>query len=416
MPAAVTTQAVVLGLLVLSAMSAMLIANAWAILRLVLGEPLSPDPRPKPRLVPWGIWSVVLVVLLYLGVNFFVVNAYGLARKQVGFQIGPPAAAAAVAAKPDDKADDSEKSKLNFTEMMLLVSVVNVVVVACVPLVLRFGSGASLSEIGLNRQDIGRHVVTGLVAFLVVTPWVIAVNLVAVLLWTRSSHPLEGMLREGLTREGIALAYLSAVILAPLCEEMLFRGVMQGYLNKIRLTPRRRTELVLANGAALECADPDAPEAEPFPSGSGFSAEPERRRFSAYPIVLTSLVFAAVHAPQMPAPFAIFFLSLALGWLYDRTGSLTPSIVLHAAFNGFNTTLMILAISVQAGIEKDKAKAEPKPPAKTSSIGRENHVEKCGFRLAQAAGRGSYSGSLTRGSWDQVGSTDSSWRGSRDFS
>jgi membrane protease YdiL (CAAX protease family) len=45
----------------------------------------------------------------------------------------------------------------------------------------------------------------------------------------------------------------------------------------------------------------------------------------------------------MPAPIPIFFLSLALGVLYQRTGNLASSFILHALFNGFST---LLALSV----------------------------------------------------------------------
>ncbi|GAC1463197.1 MAG: hypothetical protein NVSMB9_00360 [Isosphaeraceae bacterium] len=62
------------------------------------------------------------------------------------------------------------------------------------------------------------------------------------------------------------------------------------------------------------------------------------------PLLLTSGGFALVHAPQMPAPFAIFALSLALGTVYQRTGSLIAPFTLHALFNGFNTLLMVLSL------------------------------------------------------------------------
>jgi len=62
------------------------------------------------------------------------------------------------------------------------------------------------------------------------------------------------------------------------------------------------------------------------------------------PVVLTSVVFAGVHFEQMPAPLAIFPLSIVLGLLYETTGSLIPSFVLHALFNGFNTTLLVAAL------------------------------------------------------------------------
>jgi membrane protease YdiL (CAAX protease family) len=50
-----------------------------------------------------------------------------------------------------------------------------------------------------------------------------------------------------------------------------------------------------------------------------------------------------MHLPQWPAPIAIFLLSIALGTVYQRTGSLLASITMHATFNGINTLLLLLA-------------------------------------------------------------------------
>ena len=79
----------------------------------------------------------------------------------------------------------------------------------------------------------------------------------------------------------------------------------------------------------------------------------------------------------MPAPIAIFFLALALGWLREATGSLVPSIVLHAAFNGFNTTLMVLAVSVMGPQPAERRPADIPPAAAV-----ENRVANSIFRLA----------------------------------
>jgi membrane protease YdiL (CAAX protease family) len=59
------------------------------------------------------------------------------------------------------------------------------------------------------------------------------------------------------------------------------------------------------------------------------------------PIITTSVLFALLHVGQMPAPFAIFALSIALGLLAQRTGRLTASITLHALFNGFSTLALL---------------------------------------------------------------------------
>ena len=71
-------------------------------------------------------------------------------------------------------------------------------------------------------------------------------------------------------------------------------------------------------------------------------------------------VFAAMHAPQWPAPIAIFILSVALGTLYQRTGSLLAAALMHGTFNGFSTLVLLLqALSRQ--IEPNQAAQQVAP-------------------------------------------------------
>jgi len=57
-------------------------------------------------------------------------------------------------------------------------------------------------------------------------------------------------------------------------------------------------------------------------------------------VLLASLLFAGVHAYWMFPP--IFLLALALGYLYERTGSLWACIAVHALFNGSQTALFLM--------------------------------------------------------------------------
>ena len=72
---------------------------------------------------------------------------------------------------------------------------------------------------------------------------------------------------------------------------------------------------------------------------------PTLRRYRFSPLaanIVTATLFTAVHlavltdGAMMQAVVLLFILSLALGWLRLRTGSLAASIGLHAAFNLFN--------------------------------------------------------------------------------
>jgi membrane protease YdiL (CAAX protease family) len=85
--------------------------------------------------------------------------------------------------------------------------------------------------------------------------------------------------------------------LAPMCEELFFRGVIFG----------------TARAAGLEKAG----------------------------AVISGLLFASVHLSLLLAPFYILF-ALVMCWLYARTGTLAASIAAHATLNGIACASLLL--------------------------------------------------------------------------
>jgi hypothetical protein len=79
--------------------------------------------------------------------------------------------------------------------------------------------------------------------------------------------------------------------------------------------------------------------------------------------VLVSVIFAAMHGPVWPSPVPLFFFSLGLGVLYQRTGGLVAPVVLHAMLNGLTTLLLYLTV-LAGGPDALK----PVPPAPVEPV------------------------------------------------
>lgn len=216
--------------------------------------------------------------------------------------------------------------------------------------------------LGASMRQFPRGVLWGVLALLLVIPWMLTASVLLQVVLKAAGIELETVheiiraMREFASPELIAWGLVSAVVVAPIAEEVLFRGVLQTTLVHIWA---RLFDPPLAQGEAMpaptaEAAIPMAVLAEPLSMSAPGSmpAAPAERPVRHMPsatarwagIVATSLVFAALHETwSIPV---IFLLSLALGYLYERTGNLWTAITVHLGFNAFN---MMLALPVILG-------------------------------------------------------------------
>ena len=95
----------------------------------------------------------------------------------------------------------------------------------------------------------------------------------------------------------LALQALSVVVFAPVCEELLFRGVLYPSLRDLG-----------------------------------------HRRMA---IAASSLLFAAIHG-SLALMLPLTVLAVVLVWLYEKTGSIIAPILMHAAFNAVNLAMIKL--------------------------------------------------------------------------
>jgi membrane protease YdiL (CAAX protease family) len=234
--------------------------------------------------------------------------------------------------------------------MALLVSVPSLV--ACAFVIAANGAlrDHGLRRLGLARTQLRIGIVAGALGTVVAVPLVFAVVELTQWLWQAMhyAHPSEHELLTVIGKSPSTFLkwvfVVSAVVIAPVWEEVLFRGHVQticayGVDRLLRYARRSTAAAAVPTTPAPPQQGGDTPVLEyaapvaPAPPAAPGVAE----RWGA--IVVTSLLFAAVHEAWTAPP--IFFLSLCLGYAYERTGSLWTTIVMHAAFNATSTILFL---------------------------------------------------------------------------
>ena len=177
-----------------------------------------------------------------------------------------------------------------------------------------------------------RAVAVGVAAWLVVSPPVYAVHAAAE--WATGGvgaqeHPLVKLIAAG---GGTAVLAASVAVATPFAEEVLFRGLLLGWLVR---KPRWDTVPI---GMAVLVAATTASVAARF-QVIGFVAlllvgqMLLAGRPTAAAVWATSTLFAVVHAGVWPTPVPLFLLGLALGWVAVRTGGVLAGTVAHGLFN-----------------------------------------------------------------------------------
>lgn len=132
-------------------------------------------------------------------------------------------------------------------------------------------------------------------------------------------HMILELLADNPTLSFKILLIVSPAILAPITEELLFRGILQNSLLKL-LTRKHATTAL-----AIEADASDASTPRPIV------------RWAA--IVIVATIFAIFHMDWQHWP-ALFVLGICLGYSYERHGNILIAIIAHALFN----TLPIVAI------------------------------------------------------------------------
>lgn len=184
---------------------------------------------------------------------------------------------------------------------------------------------------GLLASRPRTDVVFGLLTFLAALVPIFSIQYVLTQFFP-SRHPVQLLLTKDASPQVVALCALSVVIVAPLTEEFVFRVLLQGWMETIVLWWRSREQLLPAGELPIEHA-PAASSPELMP----------------LPILLSSLAFALVHLGHGPDPIPLFVFALMLGYLYQKTHRIWPSLVVHACLNAWSLTMLWLNLKLGLG-------------------------------------------------------------------
>ena len=249
-------------------------------------------------------------------------------------------------------------------------------------------------HLGLSWARWPANVALGLGAFLVATPIILGVNVLAHLIASQilptRAHPFT-LVSQGTLEfwEWIVLGFM-ATVAAPLLEEIVFRGVLLGWLRRASLNGHlaiiSATILLAVTGVFYDVPETDEsvvnlgppifavilaggyiwqmvrlrrrfaldetevqdwlpqPGLPPLEANSEWSRVEARRhdeqRLAEWreananlAIYGSAMLFAFFHVDHWPAPFGLFLFALVAGYLARRTQSLVGPITFHAVFN-----------------------------------------------------------------------------------
>lgn len=230
------------------------------------------------------------------------------------------------------------------------------------PLVFSAFRRTTLAQLGLSTQRFGRNVLAGVIALPFLAPVVLGIWQLIRFMYGEAGehaidqHPLEIVAQQHLHPSEWVMLFFTAMIAAPVHEELTFRGVLQPWLAARRWGGHAAMfgAFVLALAIRSERLLAAWPE--------GFSevreaAIPALFVLAMLPLYLvvwlasrtpvapaifgTSLLFACIHAFVWPTPIPLFLLALGLGTLAQRTRSLIGPIVLHCLFNGISCVQLL---------------------------------------------------------------------------
>jgi membrane protease YdiL (CAAX protease family) len=288
------------------AVMAALSVVAWSVVarRVWCQQPIVPlAPR---RGVPWRFADLLMIAAFYVLAQFAFV------------QIGALVAKSTAGIEDLDIWQDSAEgatSAMKLTVVSAANIATNLVTIAFALLWIFAYRNVTWADLGWRPDIVRNDVRLGVMTFAAIAAPIYGLQ-AYLSQFVNQQHPLIEVLSRERTPLLMILGGVSAVAVAPFAEELFFRVLLQGWLES-------------AGAASVGPAEHSTEPIEPTP-----------RRTA---ILATSLIFALLHLGHGAAPIPLFFLALALGYLYQRTHRLLPSVTVHFLLNACSYAMLLFA-------------------------------------------------------------------------
>jgi membrane protease YdiL (CAAX protease family) len=201
------------------------------------------------------------------------------------------------------------------------------VVMAVIIFLVRAGFSRKLKGFGLNVRSIHKDFFAAFANLLTIWPLMMAAMIVTLFFakliygpeYQIPRHEQLKVLTDYPQLQLRILTFVVAAVVAPVLEEMMFRGLLQ---TVIRSYLETRNVIPPQNGLESPC----------------LTAGGNRAWIA---VLISSFLFSIVHGniPHWPA---LFVLGVCLGYAYEKSGSLFRPIFIHAFFNATSVILVLL--------------------------------------------------------------------------
>jgi len=255
------------------------------------GEPLIRQVPGSP--VPWdGIIVASLFVL------FLVCQGLCVAAAQQLFPVGDqaPQVVSNGSATTVITVDGSKDS--DTLGYLLLANAIAMLVFTCVAAFILRMRGASWRDLGFRDPKPREGLRLACVTWVIIVPPLLALAAFLDQFVEPYSHPIIEFLQADKSLWAIGLVLGAAVVAAPIAEEFFFRRILQGWLEI---------------------------------------------KFGDWAVVVSAFCFGLAHLGQGLGWVPLIGFGLAAGYLARRRGTILPSIVLHALFNGLSVLLLVVS-------------------------------------------------------------------------